>query len=106
MTVKLLRGKPFSLCFPKNPAKSILFKEYFLKKHTGFGFQNEMSPGLFLYKYGINFPKLFLTKNVEKKGKAMRMGISIAYPHCVNICGFEMSYDKNTFVITSYPREP
>jgi len=52
----------------------------------------------------LNFPKNFLRKNVEKKGKAMRTGISIAYPHCVNIWGFEMINDKNTFVITSRRR--
>ena len=51
----------------------------------------------------MNFPKLFLSQNVEKKANAMRTGISIAYPHCVNICGFEISNDKNTFVITSHP---
>jgi hypothetical protein len=39
----------------------------------------------FFYKYLPNFPKLFLTGNVEKKGKAIGIGISIAYPHCVNI---------------------
>jgi hypothetical protein len=33
----------------------------------------------------MNFPKLFLIKNVEKKGKAIRTGISIAFPHGVNI---------------------
>jgi hypothetical protein len=49
----------------------------------------------------MNFPKLFLIKNVEKKGKAILTGITIAYPHCVNIWRFEMNNDKNTFVITS-----
>jgi len=57
----------------------------FSKKLAGFGFQNERNPGLFFYKYAVNFPKLFLIKNVEKGGKAMRTGISIAYPHCVDI---------------------
>ncbi len=33
----------------------------------------------------MNFPKLFLIKNVEKKGKAIRLGIWIAYPQGVNI---------------------
>jgi hypothetical protein len=35
----------------------------------------------------------------------MRIGISIAYPHCVNIWEFEMSDDKNTFVSTSRQRD-
>jgi hypothetical protein len=71
---------------------------------AGFDFQNEKNADYIFYNYNMNFPKFFLIKNVEKKAKAMRTGISIAYPHCVNIWRFEMINDKNTFVITSYPK--
>jgi hypothetical protein len=68
---------------------------------AGFDFQTEAGSDFIFYKYTLNFPKLFLIKNVEKKGKAIRASFSIAYPHCVNIWRFEMTTDKNTFVITS-----
>jgi hypothetical protein len=59
--------------------------ECFLKMLAGFAFWDKEDFIRFFYKYRANFPKLFLTRNVEKKGKAIRAGISIAYPHCVNI---------------------
>jgi hypothetical protein len=52
---------------------------------AGFGFQPEEKSVKLFYKYLWNFPKLFLSQNVDKKGNAIRTGISIAYPHCVNI---------------------
>jgi hypothetical protein len=52
---------------------------------AGFGFQTEPGSDFIFYKYTANFPKLFLIKNVEKKGNAIRASLSIAYPHCVNI---------------------
>ena len=52
---------------------------------AGFGFQTGREPIFIFYKYTMNFPKLFLIKNVEKKGNAIRASLSIAYPHCVNI---------------------
>jgi hypothetical protein len=52
---------------------------------AGFGFQSKPVSNFIFYKYTLNFPKLFLIKNVEKKGKAIRASLSIAYPHCVNI---------------------
>jgi len=57
---------------------------------AGFGFQTEPRSNFIFYKYSMNFPKLFLIKNVEKKGKAIRASLSIDYPHCVNIWRFEM----------------
>ena len=69
----------------KTSLNSIVFEQKFLKMLAGFGFQNKEIPGLFFYKYTMNFPKLFLIKNVEKIGKAIRASLSIAYPHCVNI---------------------
>ena len=38
---------------------------------AGFGFQTGREPIFIFYKYTMNFPKLFLIKNVEKKGKAI-----------------------------------
>jgi len=47
------------------------------KMLTGFDFQIKGNRALFFYKYPMNFPKLFLKKSVEKKGKAIRKGISM-----------------------------
>jgi hypothetical protein len=69
----------------KTSVNSIVCRELLSKKLAGFGFQNAKKPGFLCYKYPANFPKLFLIKNVEKKGKPIRTGIPIAYPHCVNI---------------------
>jgi hypothetical protein len=88
----------------KMAGNSVVCKGPLLKMLTGFGFQPEEKSVNLFYKYLRNFPKLFLSQNVDKKGNAIRIGISIAYPHCVNIWGFEMSDDKNTFVITSRQR--
>jgi hypothetical protein len=52
---------------------------------SGFDFQKERKSVFIFYKSTMNFPKLFFRKNVEKKGNAMRVGISIAYPQYVNI---------------------
>jgi hypothetical protein len=52
---------------------------------AGFDFQSASGSNSIFYKYTINFPKLFLIKNVEKKGNAIRASLSVAYPHCVNI---------------------
>jgi hypothetical protein len=52
---------------------------------TGFGFGLEEKWAKFFYKYIRNFPKVFLSQNVDKKGNAIRTGIPVAYPHCVNI---------------------
>jgi hypothetical protein len=52
---------------------------------TGFGFWPEEKSAKFFYKYLRNFPKVFLSQSVDKKGNAIRAGISLAYPHCVNI---------------------
>jgi hypothetical protein len=51
----------------------------------GFGFWVEEKTVKYFYKYLLNFPKVFLSQNVDKKGNAIRIGISVAYPHCVNI---------------------
>ena len=56
-----------------------------VKMLAGFEFQNDRKSIFIFYKSTMNFPKLFLRKNVEKKGNAMRDGISIAYPQDVNI---------------------
>jgi len=69
----------------KTSVNSTVCRVLFLKMLAGFGFQNKRNPELFFYKYAVNSPKLFLIKSVEKKGKAIRTGISIAYPHCVDI---------------------
>lgn len=63
----------------------MVFEDEFSKKLAGFAFQIKENFQKIFYKYALNFPKLFLIKNVEKKGKAMLTGIPIAYPHCVNI---------------------
>jgi hypothetical protein len=52
---------------------------------AGFEFWAEEKSVKVFYKYLRNFPKVFLSQNVDKKGNAMRTGISVAYPHCVNI---------------------
>jgi len=57
----------------------------FVKMLAGFDFQKEIKSIFIFYKSTMKFPKLFLRKNVEKKGNAMRAGISIAYPQRVNI---------------------
>jgi len=72
-----------SIC-PK-PANSIISGDWSFKKLAGFDFQSEPGFQSIFYKYTLNFPKLFLIKNVEKKGNAIRASLSIAYPHCVNI---------------------
>jgi hypothetical protein len=59
--------------------------QHFVKMLSGFDFQKERKSVFIFYKSTMNFPKLFLRKNVEKKGNAMRVGISIAYPQYVNI---------------------
>jgi hypothetical protein len=64
---------------------SIVPGECFVKMLAGFDFQKERKSVFIFYKSIMNFPKLFLRKNVEKKGNAMRAGISIAYPQHVNI---------------------
>jgi hypothetical protein len=69
----------------RNPANSIITGHWHFKMLAGFDFQAEPGSGFIFYKYTVNFPKLFLIKNVEKKGKAIRASLSIAYPHCVNI---------------------
>jgi hypothetical protein len=58
---------------------------YFVKMLAGFGFRKDKKSVFTFYKSKLNFPKHFLRKNVEKKGNAMRAGISIAYPQDVNI---------------------
>jgi hypothetical protein len=73
---------------------------------SAFGSPQKDKQGFIFYKYPVNFPKLFLSKNVDKKANAIRIGISIAYPQDVNIWEFEMRDDKNTFVITSRQRVP
>jgi len=52
---------------------------------AGFGFWPEKKSAKFFYKYLPNFPNVFLSQSVDKKGNAIRIGISLAYPHCVNI---------------------
>jgi hypothetical protein len=71
--------------FEKIPVNSRRSKRWFVGMLAGFGFQKMKNPALIFYKYQTNFPKLFLRKNVEKKGNAMRVGFSIAYPQSVNI---------------------
>lgn len=55
----------------KIPVNSTVCGEEFFKSLAGFGFWGASISELFFYKYPTNFPKLFLTKNVEKKAKAM-----------------------------------
>lgn len=69
----------------KKPVNSTVCTAAFLKMWAGFGFQPEEKIARFFYKYLRNFPKLFLSQYVDKKGNAIRTGLSVAYPHCVNI---------------------
>jgi hypothetical protein len=71
--------------FMRTPVNSGLPGHVFKEMLAGFGFQKPEKGEYIFYKYVMNFPKIFLIKNVEKKGNAIRTGISIAYPHCVNI---------------------
>jgi hypothetical protein len=51
----------------KTSVNSTVYSEFVFKKLAGFGFQDKKKSGSFFYKYPVNFPKLFLSKNVEKK---------------------------------------
>jgi hypothetical protein len=72
-----------SIC--RKPANSVISRDWCFKMLAGFDFQSKPGSNFNFYKYTVNFPKLFLIKNVEKKGNAIRASLSIAYPHCVNI---------------------
>jgi len=72
-----------SIC--RKPADSNISGDCCFKMLAGFDFQSKPGFKFIFYKYTTNFPKLFLIKNVEKKGNAIRASLSIAYPHCVNI---------------------
>ena len=69
----------------KRPVNSTVCKGAFVKMRAGFGFWSEEKTVRIFYKYLLNFPKVFLSQNVDKKGNAIRTGISVAYPHGVNI---------------------
>jgi len=69
----------------RKPANSIISGDRPVKMLAGFDFQSKPGFNFIFYKYTVNFPKLFLIRNVEKKGNAIRASLSIAYPHCVNI---------------------
>lgn len=76
----------------------------FLKILARFGFQESKKSNKNFYYSETDLPKKFLRKYVEKQWNAIPIGILIAYPHCVDICGFEILITKNTFVITSRQR--
>jgi hypothetical protein len=69
----------------KMAVNSSVCKDSLLRMLAGFGFQPQEKWVKLFYKYLWNFPKLFLSQGVDKKGNAIRTGISVAYPHCVNI---------------------
>jgi hypothetical protein len=50
----------------KTSANSTIQPKRIIKKLTGFSFQNKRKSKIILYKYPLNFPKLFLKEIVEK----------------------------------------